>query len=249
MTLGSPDGKIGTPRIGETCYVWTRVYNRTDANVEDGEVCFWFCPPGSRLRRADSIFLGRSFVSIGAHEDFNDVLCVSSWTPQFDHAMHGCLIAEIKHWLDPFPEEAQFNTWDFTQIGQRNINLHKLADSATTWQTTFTVPDLRGEATDVSVSVVREKPIGFEGLLSTLGLPDDTAFSTAERVSVGLSEIATGELRSSLQLQPKPGTSTIVFLSAKANGKAESAVQLVEVVERVGPATIGGLLYVFVLPE
>lgn len=228
--------------------MWARVYNRTDTNVIGGEVYFWFCPPGSRLRRADSIFLGKSYVDIGAHEDFNDVLCVSSWTPRFERTTHGCLIAEIKHWLDPFPEEAFVDTW-LTQIGQRNIDLYKLPDSSKTWQTSFTVPDFRGEPPDLSVSLITKKPDEFDALLRTLGLPENTNFSASENVSVGLSETATGKWSKSLQLRPNPGTSKVVFFSAKASGTAKNTVQLVEVVEQSGATIIGGLLYVFVLPE
>jgi hypothetical protein len=182
-------------------------------------------------------------------EDFEDVLCVSAWTPQFARATHGCLIAEINHSLDPLPEESVFKAWEYTQIGQRNINLEKLTDTSSTWLQTFDVPDTGGEPSNLSISVVTQKPSDFAELLHSLGLPENTAFATSQIVSVGLSETPIGPWTPTLRVRPDVGSSTTVFVSAKATQATPNTVQLVEVNERVEAPVIGGLLYVFLLPQ
>jgi hypothetical protein len=248
MTLGTPDGLVGVPRIGESAYVWARVYNRTEQDVQKAEVSFWFSPPGARLRRSACIFLGKSFVDIAAHQDFEDVLCVSAWTPQFDRAIHGCLVAQINHWLDPLPEEEIFKAYQYTQIGQRNIDLQKLPTGPSEWQASFDVPSAEGEPSNLSINIVTERPPDFDALVHSLGLPSSTVFANDEAIAVGLSETPMGARKRSLSVRAPKGETSTVFISATANRRVANAIQLVEVKEVAGNNMIGGLLYVFRLP-
>ena len=247
MTLEKPDGTLGIPTIDSTGYVWARVYNLTDRPVKDAEVKFWFCGPGSRLLRAQSVRIGGSFVDVGTNPNFEDVLCVTPWTPRFDKAVHGCLMAEVQHWLDPYPEADVFDASTYTQIGQRNISLHKLGD--TPWQRSFDVPAAGNEVatSNLSLAILSAPPADFSGLRASLGLPPQVQFEGTPFLEAGLALSATSNPNSNLQLKVPSGTATKVYVSVRKKAAKPNALQLVQVVERINGVVVGGLTYAFLL--
>src|SRR5262249_33804044 len=146
--------------------------------VRDADVSFWYCFPTTRLERSRSVLVNTSHVNISKHQASEDVLCVAAWKPQFADNTHVCLVVEIDHPIDPVPASSIFDADTYTQIGQRNLVLNKLATVNFRWQRSFRVPFHPGGGTTVRTRVITERPTNYDDILRVIGLPKDTSFSS-----------------------------------------------------------------------
>jgi hypothetical protein len=129
-----PDGKEGRPKEGIPNYVWAQITNKSGKRVVDALVSFYFSPGSAHLLRKKAVTLGHSYVTLEADEQ-KDVLCVVPWIPQNVVEVHGCLVVEVKHSVDFFPEDpVWFQPREYSQVATRNVDIVR------TMGTTVTIP-------------------------------------------------------------------------------------------------------------
>jgi hypothetical protein len=129
-----PNSAPGQPIAGEPAFVWARVHNNGDSNVEQAQVRFWWANPSAGVLRTTATLIGASAVNLRSGET-KDVLCVIPWVPTVVNNGHECLVAEILHPADPLPQPLPeaFQPMVLRQVAQRNMvvlpgaQLHRLA--------------------------------------------------------------------------------------------------------------------------
>jgi hypothetical protein len=119
----NPEGAMGMPIVGQSCYVWANVGNSGSSKVENATVRFYWANPSAGFDRTTANFIGTAYVTLSAGESA-DVLCLTPWTPQFVNEGHECLLAEAFHpVLDPLPATKEFNVPTDRHTAQRNISV------------------------------------------------------------------------------------------------------------------------------
>jgi hypothetical protein len=123
-----PLGGPGTPITGGAAYVWARVHNRGDHDVQAAYVKFWWSNPSIGVTRTLSTLIGTAFVDVAAGAT-EEVLCLSPWVPSFVNGGHECLVCEVVSPADPLPVPVPdlFDPPTFRQIAQRNLSVLELA--------------------------------------------------------------------------------------------------------------------------
>ncbi len=119
----NPEGAMGMPIAGQSCYVWSKVFNSGTSRVENATVRFYWANPAVGFDRTTANFIGTAYVTLSAGESA-DVLCLTPWVPQFVNEGHECLLAEAFHpALDPLPATQEFNVPTDRHTAQRNISV------------------------------------------------------------------------------------------------------------------------------
>lgn len=251
----SPLGPPGPVEKGKPAYIWARVANKTDRDIQDAELHFYFCPAATFLMREVAEPIGTSIVSL-ANEQIDDVLCVSPWIPHFSKQyprFPGCLIVELHHPADPlpYPLPPYFQPYTHTQVGIKNLYFERLgADSAATEVYLFQVPFLPTDNPSVLLAVDPNAQFGDEEkqILEQLGIADLQPVNKPLIVA-GLSESHDGDVgKNNLLVHPQPRNPSRLYIICKRARPAERGYQLVRITEKRDGMLTGGITLVFAHP-
>jgi hypothetical protein len=241
-----PGGPSGIPAAGQPAYLWARVENTGDVDVDGARVDFFWANPALQVTRTNSTFVGSAFgdVAAGAAQE---VLCLVPWVPVMVNDGHECLVAVATHPADPLPTPLPeaFDPPTYRQVAQRNLTV--LAPGTRT-MVALTIGGLARLDKEVRVST----EVGGElnrRTLASLGLRD---LRPAEErfVDVGLHRQAgcigddepVGEAELSMRV-PR-GSSAAVYVAVRAEKLPRDRYQLVQIVERNDEHVLGGLGFV-----
>jgi hypothetical protein len=119
-----PLGIPGSPVAGQSAYVWARVHNDGDTDVDSARVDYWWANPATGVTRTTATLIGNAFVDVAAGTS-EDVLCLVPWVPAFVNDGHECLVAEVNSDHDPLPTPVPdpFDPPNHRQTAQRNLSV------------------------------------------------------------------------------------------------------------------------------
>jgi len=245
-----PYGTPAIPAVGESSFVWGRVENRSETDLENIQVNFYWSNPATGVLRSNSTLIGSAFASIPAG-DTREVLCLTPWAPAGVNNGHECLIAEAVHPADPLPNPLPdpFAPPTYDQVAQRNIDLLMMRMKMMRAVGIQIAAPLRTERTAV-ITLRREfKPLPDE-IARTIGL-GKREFDPEMRIFATLSDrpdlsCDTGEEIKELTLKLTGGKAQTVFLQLRNEAKHQGAYCWFSVIEHDARTKdeIGGVSFV-----
>jgi hypothetical protein len=119
-----PLGVPGSPVAGQSAYVWARVHNDGDTDVDGARVDYWWANPAVGVTRVLATLIGNAYVDVAAGTS-EEVLCLVPWVPAFVNDGHECLVAEVHSSYDPLPTPPPdpFDPPSHRQTAQKNLSV------------------------------------------------------------------------------------------------------------------------------
>lgn len=245
-----PNGQPGSPIVGISNYLWARVSNTGNVEVNGARIDFYWANPSATVIVGVATFIGSAYADL-APGATQDVLCLVPWYPVIVNGGHECVLAVV-HGAgdtnpipDPLPNGYSFDPSTHDQIAQTNLSvLH--ASMLRIPQTIFVhAPPRQDKRVHVSVEISGRID---ERMLVNLGLKGlESADQVCVNVGLGRTPAchdpdATRELR----LEVPRGGTVPVFVHLQAEHLPHGQYQLVHIVERDGDRVIGGVSYAIV---
>ena len=243
MPGADPSGPQGSPVAGQAAYLWARVENTGDLDVNGVRVDFFWADPATQVTRSNATLIGSAFADVAAGTS-QEVLCLIPWIPVIVNGGHECLVAVANHASDslPSPLPDAFDPPTYRQVAQRNLTVLTAGTKGMLVLTIGALPRV-----DKDVRLVTE--VGGEldrQTLASLGLAD---LHPADQrvVEVGLHREAgcleadepIGEAE--LRVRVPRRSSAAAYVAVRAEKLRADEYQLVRVVEMEGQDVLGGL--------
>ncbi|WP_392476282.1 hypothetical protein [Nostoc sp. C110] len=243
----NPEGAMGIPIAGKSCYVWANVVNNGTSSVENATVRFYWANPSVGFDRTTANFIGTAYVKLGSGESA-DVLCLTPWVPQFVNEGHECLLAEAFHpALDPLPATKEFNVPTDRHTAQRNISVALAARGF--FRLAFEIHNPEPKAKKFQIRVRQDRLEQIKPLIQHLGR-DFKISGEGEVAEIGFVQTlypCEDQLKNAVPvidgIEIEPGQRTGLTLLGTVKGGAS----LLHVEQLVDNSTVGGLS-VLVLP-
>jgi hypothetical protein len=238
-----PSGPPGSPVAGQPSYLWARVENTGDLDVNGVRVDFYWANPATQVTRTNATLVGSAFGDVAAGTS-QEVLCLIPWIPVIVNGGHECLVAVANHASDPLPSPLPdaFDPPTYRQVAQRNLTVLAAGTKGMLALTIGGTP-----RADKDVRLVTE--VGGELDRQTLmGLGIADLRPADERVvEVGLHREAgcltadepIGEAE--LRVRVPRRSSAAAYIAVRAGKLRADQYQLVRVVELDGQDVLGGL--------
>lgn len=119
----NPEGAPGVPVTGQPCYLWARVTNHGETQVDSATIRYYWANPAVGFDRTSANLVGTAYVDLGPG-DTREVLCLTPWVPEYVNDGHECILAEAFHTsLDPLPGTPAFNVPTDRHVAQRNLSV------------------------------------------------------------------------------------------------------------------------------
>ena len=245
-----PQGPAGLPIVGQSAYLWARVWNNGTERVIDATVRFYWANPAVGFDRNTANTVGMSNVSLNPGEN-QDVLCLVPWYPIFVNSGHECILAEaFQEFSDPLPNAPLFNVPTDRHVAQRNLSIVMATKKMFSFpfeihnknrvRRSFTVEALNGKLSQIKPIMPflghDFKLIEREGSVSHLGfvqLPCSN-FDDIGKAEKGLMK---------LELGPNERTGRTIV------GELDGGTAVVHIVQKSENKEIGGLTIVIISPE
>ncbi|WP_181788122.1 hypothetical protein [Streptomyces phytophilus] len=247
--MGSP----GMPVEGQQVFLWARVQNRTEAEIANATVNFYWTPSGIGIT-GKAIKHGSASVTIPGGAS-SDVLCLRPWSVPYK----ACLVVEAFHAsLDPVNPALRARPTADPHLAQRNLTiLHVRENSLPIGGEFFTILPLmvNNSGREEQVFTVTAEPASLRALdplVETGGLDGALLGDGGEARIAGFTGTAypgPAELDQASpevgELKIPPGGHVNLHLIARLDGDAG----LVEVLQFAGGVQVGGMGFLLVRGE
>ncbi|SDT56184.1 hypothetical protein SAMN05216490_4053 [Mucilaginibacter mallensis] len=187
---GDSVGNPVTPKAGNPCFLWARVFNLYNGPVNNITVSFFvLLPSGNGLWPPEAH--GTNVIGQIPANGNATIYCSIPWVPDSSQSSHQCLVAV--GYCDECPPPptvpgTPVNANDI-QVAQHNVDIHQLSAAETTVLRPFDINDT-GHSGYVQIS--RAPLAANSSLLRTRGIPADIPEAPGGE-QIGLADRVTGE--------------------------------------------------------
>jgi len=248
-----PAGSPGQPIAGNPAYLWGRVRNNGDTQVNGVRVNFYWSNPATGVLRSNSTLIGSAFADLDAGET-QDVLCLTPWVPTVVNDGHECVVAEAIHASDPLPTPLPdaFDPPNLLQIAQRNLSVLAMKSSKMVMTVQIAVSEREKQALEITAEIGEE--LGREVLMQ-LGL-EKIKFAKEPMGKIDLSldrgcesEQKKGGCCDRIHLDVVGGVAQAVYLKVMPHKMRSGYYTPINVVARNRDQVVGGVTFVAVKSE
>lgn len=238
--VGDANGNPVTPQKGVECHLWSAVQNNGTELATNVVVSFFLCIPSGAVLFPESAHGSNSIPSLNASATAR-IMCSVPWIPDTSQSTHQCIVAVVSCMDCPAPPTTPGTPVDDnnSQIGQKNVtiqNKQAAAQKAMPEDRTFNVVNARN---DGYINLVRKPLKGNEGLLSSTGVPADTAEAPQDEQ---LNIIADGK-EVGTKFSFKAGESHTLALRVASEGKPGTGA-LYHAEQYEGNKLVGGVSHI-----
>lgn len=232
-----PDGSPRNPVAGQRAYIWARVTNKSNVDLFDIRVDFYWANPALEITRSNITLVGFAYVDVPRNST-QEVVCLSQWLPVVVNDGHECLIAAASHPQFPVNEGlTRLDPLGCSQIAQKNLTV------LTNNMDSLTITVSGYERTDKQVVLKTQLGGSLDAeTLAMLGLDGfDNTEGPALEVGLSLDRHHEPVENEAIELYVPKGTSRAVYLTVRVKHLDPQRYQLLRIEEQANGSVLGGL--------
>ena len=245
-----PNGSTAIPAVGQSTFVWARLQNRGEEQLQNVQLNFYWSNPATGVYRSNSTLIGSAFATVPGGET-REVLCLTPWVPEGVNNGHECLVVEAIHPSDPLPAPLPdpFSPPTYDQVAQRNIDLVSMATGMMRSMAIQVATPKRIHRTAILRVEAGREPLADE-IVAAIGL-GKAKFSPGQGFVVGFGpgpelDCDGFDPTQELKLELKPGTRTTAHLQILAKKADPGRYEWLSVIEYDAETqeVVGGVSFV-----